>query len=282
MTVSDPAARSTPKAPVQISTGPFWAFRLERAFDLIADAGFTEVELMVTRDPVTHEPDTPLELASERRLAITSVHGPFLLVTKSVWGPAPLEKIKKGIDMCRALGASTLIVHPPHPWESAYAGWIVAETEACELATGVTVAVETMYPLWVAGRRVCGYQWLEPWELARHAPRTTLDTSHLAVAREDILGACDVLYDGLAHVHLSNNAGDGRDGHLELDKGVLPVDDLLDQLSRKRYTGALSLELSVSRYLERPRALVDMLTHNRQLVEDRMARSPVAGEQPKG
>lgn len=279
MTLSDPAPRSLPKPPVQISTGPFWAFRLERAFDLIADAGFTEVELMVTRDPETHEPDTPLELASERGLAITSVHGPFLVVTKSVWGLAPLEKIKKGIDMCRAVGASTLIVHPPHPWETTYAEWIVDETAACELATGVTVAVETMYPLWVAGRRVCGYQWLEPWELARHAPRTAMDTSHLAVAREDILGACDVLSNGLAHVHLSNNAGDGRDGHLELDKGVLPVGDLLDELNRKRYTGALSLELSVSRYLERPRDLVTMLVHNRQLVEERMARPPVTEAQ---
>jgi sugar phosphate isomerase/epimerase len=277
MTASDPSARPHPA--VQISTGPFWAFRLERAFDLIAEAGFTRVELMVTRDPMTHQPDAPLELASERGLEITSVHGPFLLVTKSVWGLAPLEKIKRGIDMCRALGASTLVVHPPHPWEIAYADWIVAESKACELATGVTVAVETMYPLWVAGRRVCGYQWLEPWELARHAPRTALDTSHLAVAREDIVDSCDVLADGLAHVHLSNNAGDGHDGHLELDKGVLPIGDLLDLLSRKRYTGGLSLELSVSRYLERPRALVRMLDRNRRLVEDRLARSPVADRQ---
>lgn len=271
MSASDLTAPG-PRGSVQISTGPFWAFRLEHTFDLIAAAGFTEVEIMVTRDPLTHEPDIPASLAAERGLAITSVHGPFLIVTKGVWGLDPIEKIKRGIGMCQALGAGTLIVHPPHPWEGAYAGWLARETEACEVDTGVTVAVETMYPLWVGGRRVRGYRWLEPWELARHAPRTALDTSHLAVAREDILGACDVLCEGLAHVHLSNNAGDGRDGHLELDKGVLPVADLLDELNRRDYAGALSLELSVSRYLERPRALVDMLARNRALVEDRMAR----------
>ncbi len=271
--------RPTPR--IQVSLGPFWAFELEHAMDLVAEAGYTDIELMVTRDPMTQQPGTPLRLANERGLNIASVHGPFLFVTKSVWGLDPVEKINRGVDMCTEVGARTLIVHPPFLWEQDYARWVAGQTEVCEQATGVTVAVETMYPKWVAGRRLRAYRWLKPDELAQAAPRTVLDTSHLSVARLDILDAYSVLKDGLVHIHLSNNAGDGRDGHLELANGVLPIERFLKELRRTQYDQVISLELSVTRYLKRSRQLVEMLKRNREYVEDRLTHSKVAKGLPR-
>ncbi|HYY44940.1 MAG TPA: sugar phosphate isomerase/epimerase family protein [Actinomycetota bacterium] len=258
------------KISLQCSLGTFWAYEIEEAMDAAAQAGFKEVELMVTRDPATQEPDLPLRLARERGLRIASVHGPFLFVTKSVWGFDPIEKIKRGTEMCRALGAETLIVHPPFLWENDYAHWIAKQAELHEQETGIRIAVETMYPKWVAGRPLAAYRWIDPEDLSRHAPSTALDTSHLTVAREDVVGAYRVMKDGVAHIHLSNNAGDGRDGHLELSTGVVPIDDLLDELRRTGYSGSLSLELSVTRYLSRAEDLVDMLSRNRRHVEERL------------
>src|SRR5687768_17289093 len=107
--------------PVQCSTGPFWTFALEHAMDALAEAGFTDIELMVTRDPRTQEPDLPLKLAEERGLKIASIHAPFLVITKSVWGLDPVEKIRRGAEFCRAVGADSMIVHPPYLWERDYA-----------------------------------------------------------------------------------------------------------------------------------------------------------------
>jgi sugar phosphate isomerase/epimerase len=256
---------------IQCSTGPFWAYELERALDAIAEAGFEDIELMVTRDPTTHEPDVPLRLAEERGLRIASVHGPFLVITKSVWGLDPLEKIRRGVEMCKAVGADVYIVHPPYLWERAYARWVADECAKVSVAEGVTVAVETMYPRWVAGRRLRGHRWLYPKELYDAAPFVVLDTSHLAVAREDLLDAYHQLLPKLVHVHLSDNAGDGRDGHLELEKGILPIDRFLAELRRTRYTGAVALEISVNRYLERPRDLVDTLRRSRKFLADRLS-----------
>ncbi len=212
-------------ATIQCSTGPFWAFELERALDALAEAGFVEIELMVTRDPRTQEPELPARLAEERELTIASVHGPFLVVTKNVWGMDPIEKIRRGIEMCTAFGARSLIVHPPYLWENAYARWIIEESAAYSLEHGVAVAVETMYPRWVAGRRLRGHRWLKPQELVDYCPHVALDTSHLTVAREDLLDSYTTLAPKLTHIHLSDNAGNGRDGHLELEQGVLPSND---------------------------------------------------------
>ena len=242
--------------------------------DALAEAGFRDIEIMVTRDPKTHDAEIPLRLAEERELHIASIHGPFLVITKNIWGVDPLEKIRRGVEMCKAVGATTLIVHPPYLWEREYARWITNESAAYSAEHDVLVAVETMYPKWVAGRKLRGHRWLDPKELAAAAPHVVLDTSHLTVARKDILSALDVLAPNLEHIHLSNNAGDGRDGHLELERGILPLDRFLAELFRIGFGKAISLELSVIRYLERPRDLVNMLRRNREYVESKIAGEP--------
>ncbi|HVF54110.1 MAG TPA: sugar phosphate isomerase/epimerase [Actinomycetota bacterium] len=260
----------TTRPNIQCSTGPFWAYSLERAMDALAEAGFTDIELMVTRDPRTHSPEIPGRLAAERGLRIASIHGPFLVITKTVWGIDPLEKIRRGAEMCRELGAPTMIVHPPYMWERAYARWVTRESEAFAEETGVTVAVETMYPAWVAGRRVRAYRWLDPKALLEACPKVALDTSHVTVARGDILDAYEILAPKLTHIHLSDNARDGRDGHLELEQGKLPLDRFLKELKKTGYTGAVSLELSVGRYIERLDELVTMLRRSKDYVERRL------------
>lgn len=259
---------------IQCSTGPFWAFELRSALDALAEAGFTEIELMVTRDPQTQEPDLPGRLAEERGLKIASIHAPFLVITKTVWGMDPLEKIRRGTEMCQALGCDTMVVHPPYLWERAFARWLRHEAADHTAETGVTIAVETMYPKWVAGRQVRAYRWLDPVELFRNCHNVALDTSHVTVARRDILDAYKQLLPKLVHIHLSNNAGDGRDGHLELEQGILPMDRFLNEVRRSGYGGVISLELAVRRYVERPKDLVATLERNRVYVESRLEGEP--------
>lgn len=265
-----PMVEQSDKPVIQCSTGPFWAYELEHAMDALAEAGFTEIELMVTRDPQTQDPEIPLRLARQRGLHIGSVHGPFLVLSRSVWGGDPIEKIRRGVRMCQEFGATSYIIHPPYLWERDFARWIIEECRQYSADTGVLVSVETMYPKWVAGRQLRAHRWLEPVELLEAAPHVVLDTSHLAVGRRDILEALDVLAPKLVHVHLSNNARDGRDGHLELEKGMLPIDRFLTELHRLGFAGQVSLELSVIRYLERPKELVEMLVRNREYVEKKL------------
>lgn len=260
----------TPR-PVQCSTGPFWAFELAYAMDALAEAGFTDIELMVTRDPVTQRADVPLKLAEERGLKIRSIHAPFLVITKSVWGLDPIGKIRRGAEMCAELEADSMIVHPPYLWEREYANWCTHEAEAFTAETGIKVAVETMYPKWVAGRRLRAYRWLDPKDLVAACSHVALDTSHLTVTRLDILDSYEILAPKLEHIHLSDNAGDGRDGHLELEQGILPIERFLEELRRTSYGGAISLELSVRRYVERPKELVQALRRNREYVEGCLA-----------
>src|SRR5439155_3327696 len=106
------------------STAAFFSRPLGEAFAHIAGAGFTGVEVMVTRDPDTQKANRLRMLSTEHGLAIRAIHAPFLLMTRTVWGTDPIGKINRAIELAEEAGASVVVVHPPYRWQARYRRWI--------------------------------------------------------------------------------------------------------------------------------------------------------------
>ena len=77
-------------------------------------------------------------------------------------------------------------------------------------------------------------------------PHLVLDTSHAAVSGHDPIEVRRLFGPRLRHVHLSDNAGKGRDSHLPPGDGVLDIDGFLEDLSALRRTRARSRWRSIS------------------------------------
>jgi sugar phosphate isomerase/epimerase len=247
--------------PVLCSTGPFFMFSLDETFELLAEAGFDGAELMITQDRLSQDPHRMTAVARRYGLPVPAIHGPFLLATWLVYGTDPKGKLDRCVEFAETARISTIVIHPPYRWQTAYAGWLGDRIAEVREQSGVSIAVENMFPVWVNGRRLQFQNGVEPAELARY-PYVTLDTSHLAVAGIDIIDAYDRLGDQVVHVHVSNNAGRGRDTHAGLEDGVLPVPAFLERLRTSRYSGAVTLELDVRPLAENRMALLGFLREN--------------------
>lgn len=258
------ASPSVPPTPLTIacSTVSLFARPLDQVFPLISEAGFAAVEVMVTKDPDTGDPDRLRELAEDHGVRIAAIHAPFLLMTRRVWGTDPVGKIRRALELAEAVRADIVIVHPPYRWQSGYGRWL-REDLAAELAeTEVRVAVENMFPIHVRGRRLGAFHSIRTLEDLEGFVDVALDTSHAAVAGLDLLETVDRLGARLAHVHLSNNAGTGWDSHLPLDEGVLPLDRFLGTLAASGFGGTISLELDLRRHRGDPDGLRRALSEN--------------------
>jgi sugar phosphate isomerase/epimerase len=250
-----------------LSTAPFFRYPLREAFRHTREAGYDAVEVMVTSDPATQDARRLQELAAEFDLSIRALHAPFLLLTRRVWGTDPITKIYRASQVAEHARIPLVVVHPPYKWQVRYRKWIDTRIGDFSARSGVMIGVENMFPVKIRGERGLKFHASQDFEDLDRYPNLVLDTSHLAVARFDIVEAYRRYRNKVVHFHLSNNAGKGWDSHLPVDQGILPLDELLKEVAADGFSGTISLELDLRPYLDDEDSIREVLVRNREFCE---------------
>jgi sugar phosphate isomerase/epimerase len=261
---------------LQLSTAPFYRMPLRDAMRIAASAGYRSVEVMVTNDPATQDANLLREAAEAHDIAVEAIHAPFLLITRRVWGTDPLGKIYRSVQLAEEVGAGIVVVHPPYRWQLRYRSWVTESLAEFSARTGVTVAVENMFPVKLPGERGLTFHSAQEMEELDRNPYMVLDTSHAAVAGIDIVDVYRRYRDKLVHMHLSNNAGKGWDSHLPVyaENGVLDVGTFLDTVSTDGFPGSIALELDLRPWIKDEDALTEVLVRNREFCEAALGLQP--------
>jgi sugar phosphate isomerase/epimerase len=254
-------AASTPGTPVALSTSSVYPERTPDAFELAARLGYDGVEVMVYTDPVSQDADVLTRLRDYHQVPILAVHAPSLLLTQTVWGREPWEKLRRAKDLAERVGARVVVVHPPFRWQDKYARGFEQGLAALAAETDVRFAVENMYPLRVGGSEVVPYA--PHWDpTALDVPHVTLDLSHTAASGSDALAMAAALDGRLAHVHLADGSGAPvgpiPDEHLVPGRGGQPCAELLTLLSATGYQGVVVVEVKTSRASTRADRVADL------------------------
>ncbi|GAA1689865.1 sugar phosphate isomerase/epimerase [Microcella alkalica] len=222
--------------------------RLEPAFLLARDAGFDGVEVMITSDRATQSARTIGALSTRYGMPVLSIHAPVLLFSTLVFGRNPRTKLERAAALAEELGATTVVAHPPWRWQGRWAAVFEAAVAEIATASGVTIAVENMFPVAAGGRARDAFapHW-NPGELA--VDRLVLDVSHASMARVSALELARAWGDRLHHVHLCDAAAPdagGRlvDAHLVPGRGGQPVAALLRHLVASGFAGDVVAELN--------------------------------------
>ncbi len=232
---------------VVLSTASVFPERTADAFELAARLGYDGIEVMVSADPVSQDADVLLRLSEYHAMPVLAVHSPCLLITQRVWGREPWAKLARSADAAHKLGAKVVVVHPPFRWQRDYVRDFEIGLAKLEAETGLTYAVENLYPLRTKGTAMTAYapHW-NPVEI--DVAKTTLDLSHTSVSDSDALELAKQLGPRLAHIHLADGTRPGLpDEHLVPGRGNQPCADLLRLLPGLGYTGMVVVEISTRR-----------------------------------
>jgi sugar phosphate isomerase/epimerase len=228
------------------------------AFQMAAALGYDGVEVMVWTDAVSQDAGALRGLAEHYGVPVLSVHAPCLLVTQRVWSADPWERLRRSAELAERLEAPTVVVHPPFTWQRDYArsfGDGLARLGARH--DGLRFAVENMYPVRMAGRQFVPY--VPGWDPTQAGyDAYTLDLSHCAAAHTDSLEMADQMGDRLAHIHLGDGTGEGRDEHLVPGRGTQPCGELLSSLAGRGFTGSVAVEVSTRRASSRAEREADL------------------------
>lgn len=250
-----------------LSTSSVYPESTQRGFELARELGFDGVEVMVGLDGHSADVASLARFRDYYQVPITSVHSPCLLFTRRTWGTDPWEKLDQSVHAAQRLGAQIVVVHPPFRWQRSYASGFTQGIRRLNEATGVTVAVENMYP-WrgPVGTEIRAYapSW-DPSEL--DCDHLTLDLSHAATARQDSLRLIADWGERLAHVHLTDGVDGVADQHLLPGEGNQRADLVLEALADGAYQGHVAIEVKTNQAkdpAERATMLARTLVFTRQ------------------
>ncbi|MEV6107846.1 sugar phosphate isomerase/epimerase [Streptomyces sp. NPDC051940] len=254
-----------PDAKVALSTASVYPEPTATAFETAARLGYDGVEVMVWTDPVSQDIDALRRLSDYHQVPVLAVHAPCLLITQRVWSKDPWEKLQRARSAAERLGASTVVVHPPFRWQRQYAKEFVDGIWRMADETDVRFAVENMYPWRYRDREMLAYA--PDWDVANQDYRHfTVDLSHTATARNDALEMVERMGDRLAHVHLADGSGSGKDEHLVPGRGKQPCAELLERLAASGFSGHVVVEVNTRRAMsaaEREADLAEALAFTR-------------------
>jgi sugar phosphate isomerase/epimerase len=248
---------SVPAARVGLSTASVYPETTTTAFETAVRLGYDGLEIMVWTDPVSQNPEALRRLSDYHGIPILAVHAPCLVITQRVWSTDPWVKLQRAREAAQRVGAGTVVVHPPFRWQRDYAREFRAGIDRLADETDVRFAVENMFPLRVRGREVSAYA--PDWDPTGEPHRDfTLDLSHTAVSRSDALDMFDAMGDRLAHVHVADGTGVGRDEHLVPGRGSQPCGDLLGRLAERSFAGSVIVEVNTRRAANRDEREADL------------------------
>lgn len=232
---------------VGMSTSCVFPLPLEEAFRLARLAGFDGVEIMVTADKSTQDAGTLRALSRSYGIPILSIHAPVLLATQFVWGIDPNRKLEKSAELARAVGAGTVVVHPPFRFQPRYSRGFEGLVGELAARFGVEIAVENMFSWTIARTEVRAYA-PSPYPTELAVDSMTLDFSHAALAGRDSLEFAHAMGSRLRHIHLCDGLGGTiLDEHLIPGHGAQPVAEVLKLLSTTGWSGSVVAEVSTHR-----------------------------------
>jgi sugar phosphate isomerase/epimerase len=239
-----------PGVRVSLSTASGYPESCAATFEMANRLGYDGVEVMVWTDPVSQDPAALQRLSDHYALPIVAIHAPTLLVTQRVWGTDPWPKLDRACEVAAAVGAETVVVHPPFRWQREYARSFVTGIHELEGRTGIRLAIENMFPWRARSREILAY--LPGWDpVPLDYDHVTLDTSHTATAGSDALAMARDLGDRLVHVHLADGSGSAKDEHLVPGRGGQPCARLLEALAERSWSGNVVVEVSTRRIKDR-------------------------------
>lgn len=205
-------------------------YGLNRIFSITKDAGYEGIDIVLTKNMDTKDPEYLLELSAKYQLPITSLST----------GPATSKK--EAIDLIRVAkeaNVRVVIIYPPSLMDFAYTQWIKNDLPILQKRNELIIAMVNAPATTLFGilpeRAMNNFQ-----DLNRFGA-LALDIANLETQRHNPLKVFTHFQKDIIQVYFSNYHKGLT--HMLPENGILPLESFLAKLHKVQYRGNISVKL---------------------------------------
>lgn len=214
-----------------LSSDSLRGYGLNRIFRFVKNANYDGLDLVVdSRNYDSQNADYVKELIKEYDLPVVSMQLP---------DPSPKD-LKESIEMAKKINCKVIIVQPPTILSFKKISWLKREVPKIRAKESISIALEN-----APAEMILGF-------IPKHAmnnivdmkkfKHACIDTTRIALKRQDLIRYYKSLQKYLVHIHLSNVKG-ARKYYLP-DDGVLPLESFLAKLRQDEFPGTISMRIN--------------------------------------
>jgi len=219
-----------------LSTDSLHGYGLNRVFEFVKNAGYDGIDLvMEEKNFDTLDPDYVKKLCDEYKVPVLSIQ----------MGDATPKKLKQTLDMAKAVGCKVIIIQPPNILNVGQTSWLRNEVPKIRAKENISIALEN-----AAADYILGF-------IPKHAmnnivelkkfKHACIDTTRIALKKQDLIRVYRSIQKYLVHVHLSNVKG--SKGYALPDDGILPLESFLTKMRQDNFPGTVSMKIN-PKYLD--------------------------------
>ena len=264
---------------ISYATVGFTDRNLEEAFDVIAEAGFPQVELTCNPPHVDHplKPDEishVLNLSNKSGVRIRTIHAPTMPVAlgipdKDSW-KISMAALEKFIHIASDLGATDMVIHPV-----ASSGYIENARNPDvfqEIKNAVPLSLDYLLPI-AEKLKVCinlenlpyndiPYPYINMKELRPLVDQypsdylgLILDTGHVGILGDNMVDEITIAGSRLRGTHIHDVARPKGTDQIAPKRGFLNWESLLQTLQKIQYSGPYTFETNIPKENETTKSL---------------------------
>jgi len=214
-----------------LSTDSLRGYGLNRIFEFVKEAGYDGIDLaMDEKNYDTLNADYIKKLSEEYGVPVLSMQ----------LGDATPKKLKIGLEMAKKIGCKVIIIQPPAILNVGQTMWLKNEVPKIRAKENISIALEN-----APSDLILGF-------IPKHAmnnivelkkfKHACIDTTRIALKRQDLIRIYKSLQKYLVHVHLSNVKG--SKGYSLPDDGILPLESFLTKMRQDNFPGTVSMKIN--------------------------------------
>jgi len=214
-----------------LSTDSLNGYGLNRIFQFAKEAGYDGIDLAMS--------DKNFDSQNAKYIQELSLQYGLPILAVQLADATP-KRLQSAVELAKTVKTKVIIIQPPKILNFKQTSWLKKEVPKIRTKENISIALENAPDDLILG--IIPKHAMNNLIEMKKFKHAAIDTTRIAIKRQDLIRVYKSLQKYLVHIHLSNVRGSKK--YYLPEDGILPLESFLTKLSQDKFPGTISIKVN--------------------------------------